>query len=57
MQCSFGGLVVLMVLQGNINRGVPAEDLLELMLRHELAQVGDEQGGAGGIVHPDTRLR
>jgi hypothetical protein len=44
------------VIQDNMKGATPAEDLLELMLGHELAQVGDEQRGAGGVVHPDPRL-
>jgi len=40
-----------------INGDAPAEDFLELMLGHELAEVGDKQGGAGGVVYPNPRLR
>jgi len=40
-----------------INEDAPAEDFLELMLGHELAEVGDKQGGARGVVYPNPRLR
>lgn len=33
-----------------INGDPPAEDFLELMLGHELAEVGDKQGGARDVV-------
>lgn len=40
-----------------VGDSLPAEDALEFMLRYELAQVGDEEGGAGRVAHPRLRRR
>jgi hypothetical protein len=44
------------VVSNKINGDAPAEDFLELMLGHELTEVGDKQGGARGVVYPNPRL-
>lgn len=36
---------------------IPAEDILELVLGHELAEISDEQGGARSVANGDVRLR
>lgn len=35
---------------------IPAEDVLELVLGHELAEVRHEQGGTGRVAHCYVRL-
>lgn len=35
---------------------IPAEDILELVLGHELAEVGHEEGGTGRVAHCYVRL-